>query len=175
MPPLLPLLKQAWDHRTLILAAALVFFIALSKHQSDMLDAEPLVKIVKVVEKNKSVKRGPIKRGPSKTTKTVTTTPDGTKTSTTVKETGAVEEGPSETTSSSRTASEKSSTPAAVAIAAARGKTWGPTLSLDLKRRDRGSAGLSKSFGDLSISVTHAWGPGAHAGDVSAGVGLKLW
>lgn len=90
MPHLLPLLKEAWAHRALILVVIVVGLLAVAKRQQEAIGAlkaqlamKPAVEASKHVEKDQKVARGPIK-----TTKTVVTTPDGTKTATTVKEAG---------------------------------------------------------------------------------------
>lgn len=54
-------------------------------------------------------------------------------------------------------------------------KTWAVGGALNLRHRDRGSVGLSKSFGNLSLGASHAVGAGAHVGDISAGLSLKVF
>ncbi len=56
-----------------------------------------------------------------------------------------------------------------------RPRTWGFGGSLDLRRRDRGSVGASKSFGDLTLGLSHAVGAGASIGDVSGSASVKVW
>jgi len=55
------------------------------------------------------------------------------------------------------------------------GKTWAIGGGLDLRRRDRGTVGLSKSYGDLSIGLGHAWGAEAKPGDLNGSVSLKVF
>lgn len=54
-------------------------------------------------------------------------------------------------------------------------KTWAVGGGLNLRHRDRGSVGLSKSFGDLGLGLSHDVGAGAKLGDMSAGISLKVF
>ena len=54
-------------------------------------------------------------------------------------------------------------------------KTWAIGGGVNLRHRDRGSVGVSKSLGDLSIGLSHALGSGARPGDVSSSISLKLF
>lgn len=54
-------------------------------------------------------------------------------------------------------------------------KTWAVGGALDLQRRDRGSAGISKSFGNISFGFSHDLGVGAHLGDVNGTLSLRLF
>lgn len=75
-------------------------------------------------------------------------------------------------TGSERTA-ERQETAVCPAFAAPR--TWALGGGLDLRRRDRGAFGVSKSFGDLSLGLSHSVGAGAQIGDFSAGISLKVF
>lgn len=54
-------------------------------------------------------------------------------------------------------------------------KTWAIGGGIDLRRRDRGAVGISKSFGDLSLGVGHAVGEGATLLDFQGNVSLKVF
>ena len=71
--PLLLLLKQAWEYRTLILAFAVATLLAITLRQHEALQARPRVEFVeRVVEKRVIV------RGPVRIIKDVVKAPDGT-------------------------------------------------------------------------------------------------
>lgn len=71
------------------------------------------------------------------------------------------------------TDSARKETPACLPAAAV--KTWALGGGLDLRRRDRGNVGLSKSFGDLTLGLGHAWGGDARLGDVSGNLSIKVF
>src|SRR3990172_1826875 len=76
-------------------------------------------------------------------------------------------------TVTTKTESERKETSVCLPLSA--GKVWALGGSLDLRRRDRGAAGVSRSFGDLTLGLGHAWGGDARLGELSAGASLKVF
>lgn len=114
MPSLPRFLSDAWDHRAKILAAAVVFLLAVAQRQRETivrLSAAPTVTATKTTATAKVVQRAAVHRAPVKTTKTVTTAKDGVKTVVTVKEAGPVDVGPVATTTTALTAETRVETP----------------------------------------------------------------
>lgn len=175
MFPLLPLLsKLRRPNKTEITLVGVVLVVLLLiswvnrgaeiKRLQTALDAKPLVESVRHTEKQKNVKRGP-----SKTTTKITFDPNtGKKLAVEkVKESGPVEE---------HTAAELDETRKATPICSPIiEKTWALGGTFDLRQRNRGSIGVSKSLGILSVGVGHDVGQGAQLGDMKAGISLKLF
>lgn len=76
MPPLLPLLKEAWDRRALVLAVAVAFLLALAKRQHEtitVLRGAPTIEF-----RDRIVEKRVVVRGPVRIIKNVVKAPDGT-------------------------------------------------------------------------------------------------
>lgn len=145
--------------------AALVFFFVAWQRRGEQIAARDAVIAAKprVEFRDRIIEKRVTVRGPIQIVKV--RTPDGTVTTTTNRSGETV-------TADKDRALERSETPVCPAHVA---KTWGLGGALDLRRRDRGAAAVSKSFGDLTLSLGHAWGGDARLGDVNAGLSIKVW
>jgi hypothetical protein len=145
---------------------ALAFFIAAYKAERDKRVARDTIIAMKprVEYRDRVVEKRVVVRGPTRIVKVEA--PDGTKTTT-------IDKGAETATTDKDRDLARSETP--VCPPPDRVKTIALGGSLNLKHRDRGAASISKSFGDLSLSLGHDVGGPAKLGDASAGMSIKLF
>lgn len=169
---MLPLRLPSRSELELIGLAALVFFVAAYKRESEKVAARDAIIAMKprVEFRDRVVEKRVVVKGPVRVVREEL--PDGTKRTTTDRGAETI------ATDKSRDLA-RTETPVCPPPERAKTVAFGGGVNLrDLiqeKRVKRGSLGVSKSFGDLSLSLGHDVGGPAKLGDASAGMMLKLF
>lgn len=146
--------------------AAVVLLLASWAHRGDRIKAleAALGAKPKIEFRDRVVEKRVVLRGPVKIVKVEA--PDGTKTTTT-------ERAPETISTDKDRDVARVETP--ICPQPDRPRTWGFGGSFDLRNKDRGSLGASKSFGDVTVGLAHNVGAAAKIGDVSVNASVKVW